>query len=325
MNQAGWKLLGATAIAFAVGAPHVAAQDNYPSAPIRFIVGFAAGGTTDVFARLMAQKLSAQMNTSGVVENRLGANGNIAAETVARARPDGYTLLVNTSGVVLSPALEEKLNYDLFKDLVPVALVAAGPQWLVVRPSVPANTVTEFIAYLKSNPGKLAYGSAGNGNITHLAAVMFLQASNLSALHVPYKSASIALTDVVSGGVQFSFSDLTSILPLVKDNRVRVLATGGLKRSPILPNVPTLSETVMPGFEIGSWTGVMVPAKTPAAIVKRLNEEIVKAMQDTGIISRSTELGQQVLSSTPEEFSAYLKSELERWTKVVKSAGIKIE
>ena len=299
-----------------------AAQDNYPSSPVKLVAGFPPAGGTDLVARLLAQKLTGQMNVNFLVENKPGANGNIGAELVAKSTPDGYTLLYNTSGVIFSRALGEKLGYDILKDLAPVSLVTSLPMVLLVHPSLPINTVAEFTANLKANPDKLAYGSGGIGNIIHLATLLFLQANDVTALHVPYKGTAPLLHDAVAGRIQFTFQVPGTAVPLVKDKRMRALAISSLKRSPLLPEVPTLSES-MPGFEIGTWHGVMAPAKTPATIVKRLNREIVKVLQDSDIKSRLGKLGAEPLGSTPEEYGAYLRSELDRWTKVIKNAGIK--
>ncbi len=325
MKKAAWTFLGIPTLVLAVWLPLAAAQDNYPSAPIRVVVGFAPGGSTDLVARLMAQKLSAQMNASVVVDNKVGANTNIAADIVAKAKPDGYTMLFNAPSQVLSRAFGETLGYDLFKDLAPLALYSTAPQVLVVHPSVPANTAAEFIAHVKANPDKLAYGSAGAGSIIHLGALTFLQMNGLTALHVPYKGGSPAMVDLVGGRIQFTMQGVPSVLPMVKEKRIRALAIASLKRSPLLPDVPTFAETVMPGFEIGSWTGVMAPANTPPAIMKRLNGEIMKVLQDTDMRNRLAQDGIVALGSTPEQYGAYLRSELARWSKVIKTAGVKPE
>ncbi len=318
-------LLHIVVLAFAAMSPHASAQNDYPSRPLRLLVGFAPGGSTDLIARLLAQKLSTQMNTNVVVDNRVGANTNIAADMVAKARPDGYTLLFNPPSQILSRAFGETLGYDLFKDLAPLALFATAPQVLVVHPSIPANSAAELIAHLKVNPDKLAYGSAGTGSIIHLGALLFLQLNNLSALHVPYKGGGPAMVDLVGGRIQFTMQSTTTVLPMVKDKRVRALAIASLKRSALLPDLPTLTETVMPGFEIGSWTGVMLPAGTPPAIVKRLHGEIMKVLQDPDMKARLAQDGIEPLGSTPEQYGAYLKSELQRWTRVIKTAGVKPE
>lgn len=316
---------GIFAMAMSVMASAAAVQDNFPSSPIRLVVGFPPPSTTNTIARLLTQQLAVQMNVNVVVDNRIGANGNIGAEYVARSNPTGYTLLLNTSGVILTRALGEKVNFDVLEDLVPVALIASAPQWLVVHPAVPANNAAEFIAHLKTNPDKLAYGSSGVGNITHLGPLLFLQLNGLSALHVPYKGAAPAVVDLAAGRIQFRFSDMLSVMPLVKDKRLKVLAVAGLNRFPLMPDVPTLHESGMRGFEVGSWFGVMAPPKTSSATVKKLNVEILRAMQEPEVKSQLARDGVTPLTSSPEEYGAYLRTELERWTKVIGSAGIKSE
>ena len=297
------------------------AQGSYPASPVRLVLGFPPGATTDLIARLLAPKLASAMNANFVVENREGANGNIGADLVAKARPDGYTILLNTSGVVLSLAIGDKVNYDLFKDLAPVALMATAPQLLVVHPSLPVNNVAEFIAYAKANADKLAYSSSGVGSNSHLAPLLFLQAHGLTALHVPYKGTGPAVVDLAAGRVQFGMQSMTTMLPLAREKRLKALAVTSLKRLALLPELPTLAE-MMPGFEIGNWFGIMVPGQTPSAIIKRLNAEIVKAMQDPAIKSRLAQEGTETLASTPEEYGAYMRREMERWGKAMKSSGV---
>ena len=299
------------------------AQDNYPTRPVRLVLGFPPGATTDVAARLLAQKLAAQMGANVIVDNRSGANGNIAAEYVARSNPDGYTLLFNTPGVILSRAFDMKLGYDLFRDFAPIGLVASAPLVLITHPSVPVNTVGELVAHLRANPGKLAYASTGTGANTHLATMLILQTNNLTALHVPYKSGAEVMISLVGGSTQFALQSVATVSPMA--TRVKILAITGLKRSPLLPNVPTMSETIMPGFEVSTWTGVIVPAKAPPAIVRRLSTEMTKALQDPDMKAKLAQENIDAVITTPTEYGAYLKSELERWTKVIKSANIKLE
>jgi tripartite-type tricarboxylate transporter receptor subunit TctC len=298
------------------------AEEQYPSGPIRIVVGSPPGGSTDTFARLLAQKLSVQMSASLVVENRPGANANIGNELVARATPNGQTLLFNTAGIVLSPALGEPVNFNFQKDLAPVGLVATVPLVLTVTPSLPVDTAPEFITHVRQNPGKLTYGSAGVGNITHLGNLMFLEANGASAVHVPYKGAAPALLDVIAGRVQFSMSTMVSSAPLVKSKRLKGLAVTSLKRSDTLPDVPTLNEAAMPGFEVGAWYGVMAPAKTPPAIVKKLNSEIVRALRDPDSVSRLNQEGGQPLTSSADEYKRFLGSELQRWSKLIKGRSL---
>ena len=321
MKKSAWLLFGVLFLTLPAFA-----QDAYPSRLIRLVLGNPAGATSDVLARQMLPKLSANLNNANIiVDNRIGANANIAVEFVAKSKPDGYTLMLNTLNVVLSRAMGEKLGYDLFNDLMPVALLASGPQWLTAAPMLPVDTPAQFIAHLKASPAKLAYGSAGTGNITHLAALLFLQANGLSALHVPYKGGSFAMIDLVAGRTQFAMPDTTLVIPLAKDKRIKVLAITSLKRSPLLPEVPTLNETVMPGFEIANWFGVLAPTQTPPAIIRRLNAELVKMMQDAEMKTRMAQEGLNLLGSTPEEYGALIKSEMERWDKVIKTAGITAE
>ncbi len=300
-----------------------AAQAQEAGTPyqIRLVLGFPPGATTDLVARLLAQRLSVQMNTSVIADNKPGADANIAAEFVAKAKPDGQTLLFNTPSIVLSKAYGHKLSYDALRDFAPVALVASSPYVLVVHPAVPANTVAEFVAHLKANPDKLAYGSAGS--LSYLAPLLFLQANGVSALHVPYKGAGPALVDLVGGRVQFIMTGQTTVMAMVKDKRLKALAFAALKRSPLLPDVPTLHESIMPGFEMGAWFGVLTPANTPPAVIKRLNAEIAKAVQDTEMKTKLAQEGAEPLISTPEQYGAYFNSELTRWSKVVQSAGLK--
>ena len=304
--------------------PPAPAQDNYPSTTVRLVTGFPSG-VLDLLARQVAQKLSAQLNSSVIVDSRLGANGNIAAEFVARAKPDGHTLLVNTASVVFSPAFGDKLGYDVARDLAPVCLLASSSFVLVVTYSLPVKTLAEFIRLAKANPDKLAYGSTGNGSISHLGPLLFLQANGLKALHVPYKGGAQVITDLASGYIQFAMQGQANALPLVKAKRLKALAFTGIARSPQIPDIPTLDETVMRGFELSTWQAVMAPAKTPAAVIRRINAELLKALQDPELKSRLEFEGAVIRGTTPEAYAAYLKTELERWARVVKINNIKLE
>jgi tripartite-type tricarboxylate transporter receptor subunit TctC len=274
-------------------------------------------------ARLLAQKLATQMEAIVVVESKPGDNGNIAAEYVAKAKPDGYTLLVNTSAVVFSPAYGEKLSFDLLTDFAPVEMVSSSPFALAVNPAIPSGNLNEFISYLRANPGKFNYGSPGTGGISHLGGLLFLQANGLSAVHIPYKSGGQVMTDIAAGHIQFSIQGLTNVVPLMKANRVRALATTGLTRAALLPDVPTLNETVMPKFELVNFGGVLAPARTPPAIIRRLNVEIAKAFQDPDIKAKLFLEGGEPRTSSVEEYGVYLRNELNRWTKIVKDNNIK--
>ncbi|MFD0666219.1 tripartite tricarboxylate transporter substrate binding protein [Ramlibacter sp. MAHUQ-53] len=301
------------------------AQGSYPDKPVRMVIAFPPGGPTDLVARVLAQKLTEQMGQQVVVDNKPGANGNIAAELVAKAPADGYTVFYNTSAVALSPALYKKLSYDVRTDLAPVALTAVIPLVLAVHPSVPANTVPEFLAYVKANASKVSYGSAGNGNITHLGAFLMLQSQGLSAQHIPYKGSAPALTDAVAGQTQFLTDTINSALPFIRDKRLKALAVTSLQRSPVLPDVPTLSEAGLRGFEVGAWQGVMVPARTAPEIVNRLNAELMKALASPDVKAKLAAQGATPLGSTPAEYAAYIRDELARWDRVVKATGATLE
>lgn len=317
----------AALLGFAFASPAAVAQGPgaYPAKPITMIVPFPPGGPTDLVARVLAQKLGEQMGQSILVDNRGGANGNIGAQVVAKAPADGYTLLYNTSSITLSPALYKSVSYDVQKDFTPVALVAVVPLALVVHPSIPANNVKEFVAYAKAHPGKLSYGSAGNGNVTHLGAFQFVQANGIEATHVPYKGSAPADVDLVGNQIQFMTDTVNSVMSFVRDKRLKMLAVTTAKRMTLFPDVPTLAESGMPGFEVGAWQGVMVPAGTPPAVVDRLNAEIVKALKSPDVRDRLALQGAEPLGSTPQEYGAYVKKELARWAGVVKATGVTLD
>lgn len=322
MNILRRTLLG---LASAACLPLAAWAQAYPSKPITLLVPFPPGGPTDLVARVLAKKMSEQMGQSIVIDNKPGANGNIAAVAAAKAAADGYTVLYNTSSITLSPALYKSLAYDVQRDLAPVALTAVVPLALVVNPAVPANNVREFIAYAKANPGKLSYGSAGNGNVTHLAAFQLVRHHDIDATHVPYRGSAPADVDLVAGQIQFMTDTINSVMPFVKEKRLKLLAVTTSQRMSLFPEVPTLAETVMPGFEAGAWQGIMVPANTPKAVVQRLNAEINKALQSAEVKEKLAQQGAEPLGSTPEEYGAYVKKELARWAAVVKATGVTLE
>lgn len=309
----------------AFAAPGAHAQASYPSRPITMVVPFPPGGPTDLVARVLAQKMTEQIGQQIVVDNRGGANGNIGSGFVAKAPADGYTVLYNTSSIALSPALYKKLSYDVQRDLVPVALTATVPLGLVVNPSLPVSNVSEFIAYVKAHPGKLSYGSAGAGNVTHLGAFQFLQTANIDAVHVPYKGSAPADADLVGGQIQFMTDTVNSIAGFVREKRLRLLAVTTSKRIDLFPDVPTLAESGMPGFEVSAWQGVMAPANTPQPIINRLNTELMKALQNPDVQKKLAVQGAIPLGSTPEEYGAYVKSELTRWAGIVKQTGVSLE
>ncbi len=298
---------------------------NFPAKPITMVVPFPPGGPTDLVARVLAQKMAEQMGQSIVIDNKPGANGNIAAVAVSKAPADGYTVLYNTSSITLSPALYKNLSYDVQRNLAPVALTAVVPLALVVNASLPVNNVREFVAYAKANAGKLSYGSAGNGNVTHLAAYQLVSSQGLDATHVPYRGSAPADVDLVAGQIQFMTDTINSVMPFVKDKRLKLLAVTTSKRMSLFPDAPTLDETIMPGFEAGAWQGMMVPAGTPAAVVQKLNSEVIKALNSSQVKEKLAVQGAEPLGSTPEAYGAYIKRELARWAAVVKATGVTLE
>ena len=302
-----------------------ALADNYPSKPITMVVPFPPGGPTDLVARVLGQQLAEQMGQPVVIDNKPGANGNLGNGLVAKAAGDGYTLLYNTSSITLSPSLYKKLSYDVKRDLAPVALTAVVPLALVVNPGVPATTVAEFVAHARAHPGRLSYGSAGSGNVTHLAAYQFVKAAGIDATHVPYRGSAPADVDLAGGQIQFMTDTINSVQGFIRDGRMRLLAVTTAKRISLFPDAPTLAETVMPGFEAGAWQGIMVPAGTPAPVIERLSREIDRALKSPVVRAKLAEQGAEALGSTPAEYSAYIDRELLRWDKVVKDTGVSLD
>ena len=301
------------------------AQAAWPDKPIRMVLPFPPGGPTDLVARVLAAKLAEQLGQQVIVDNKPGANGNIAGDLVAKAPADGYTLLYNTSSIALSTALYKKLPFDVKTDFAPVALTAVIPLVLAVHPSVPAKTLPEFLKHVKANAAKLSYGSAGNGNITHLGAYLLLQRHGLTVSHVPYKGSAPALIDLASGQTQFMTDTVNSALPFIKDGRLRAIAVTSAQRTFVLPDVPTVAEQGVKGFEVGAWQGLLVPAKTPPAVVQRLNAEVNKALQATDVKARLAVQGAVPLGSTAAAYGAYIQTEIARWTQVAKDTGASLD
>jgi tripartite-type tricarboxylate transporter receptor subunit TctC len=302
----------------------IAKAQAYPARPVRLVVGFAAGGPADIVARLIAQWLSERLGQPFVVENRTGAATNIAAEAVARSPPDGYTLLFVTSANAVNTTLYEKLSFNLSRDIVPVASLMRAPSVLEVNPSVPAKTVPEFIAYAKANPGKLTMASSGIGTASHLFGELFKFMTGVNMLHVPYRGAAPAVTDVVAGQVQVYFDPIPNSIGYIRAGKVRPLAITSATRSEALPDVPTVSESV-PGYEASFWYGVGAPKATPAEIVEKLNKEVNAALADPKMKARFAELGATALPGPPADLSEMIGEETEKWGKVIKFAGIKAE
>ena len=303
-----------------------ASAQSYPDKSVRMVVPFAAGaGSNDIMARLVAQKLSDALGQQFVVDNRPGASGIIGTDIVAKAPPDGYTVLMMSLTFTVNPSLFSKLPYDTVRDLIPVTMVASAPLMLVVHPSVPAKSVTEFIAYAKANPGKLNFGSGGPGTTPHLAGEMIKTVAGIQVTHIPYKGGAPALTDLVAGQIQLMCENIPGTLPFAKAGKLRALAVTDLKRSPLLPELPTLDEAGLKGYQIVGWNGLFVPAGTPQPIVNRLNAEVVKALALPDVKDRLATLGADAVGDTPQHFAVFIKAEIPKWAKVVKDAGLKIE
>lgn len=298
---------------------------SWPTKPVRMIIAFPPGGPTDLVSRVLAQKLSEQLGQQVIVDNKPGAGGNIAAELAARATPDGYTIFYNTSAIVIGPALYGKVNYDTLKDFAPVLLTASVPMVLVVNPQLPARSVKEFVDLAKTRSGALNYSSSGTGTITHLASAMMSTQTGIQTQHIPYKGSAPGLVDLASGQTQFMIDTINTVLPYVRDNRLRGLAVTSAKRSPLLPDLPTLAEAGISGFEAAAWQGIVVPTGTPNEIVQKLNAEVNKALMHPDIRSRLAAQGADILGGTPAEYAAYLRSEMPRWAKAVKDSGAKAE
>ncbi len=301
------------------------AQADWPERPVTMVVPFPPGGPTDLVARVLAKQLTDQLGQTVVVENKGGANGNIGMQYAAAAKPDGYTVLYNTSSIALSPNLYRSLAFDPVKDFTPVSSTAVIPLVLLVHPSVPVKNTQDFVQYARQHPGKLSYGSAGAGNVTHLGALLLLRSLDIDAVHVPYRGSAPAMTDLVGGQVQLMTNTLNDSLGFVREGKLRALAVTCSARSDQLPDVPTVAETVASGFSMGAWQGVVVPAGTPAPVVEKLNAEIRRALQSPEMQKQLKAQGAQTLGSTPEEYAAYIKSEIARWGEVVKAANVKLD
>jgi len=311
-------------ISAALLAPIVGAQ-SYPVKPIRVILSVPAGATPDVTARLVTPGLANVLGQPLVVDNRGGAGGLIGAEIVAKSAPDGYTLFISSPGALTILPHLRKVPYDTLKDFTPVSLISVGPFVLIIHPSVPAKSAKELIALAKAQPGKLNYASAGNGVANHLAMELFKQMAGVDITHVPYKGAPQAVTDVLAGHMNMMFNSIAPIVAQIRAGRVRVLGVASAKRSPQLPEVPTISEAGVPGFEAENWFGMFAPAKTPQRIIARLNEAVVKILRSPEIQSQFAALGADAVGNSPEEFAAFVRRDMERYARVVRISGAKVD
>ncbi len=306
-----------------VASPFAArAQGHWaPDKPIKLVVPFAAGGSTDITARLLAQALGDRLGQAMVIENRPGAGGNIGAEAVARAVPDGQTLFMATSGVIgANKALYRSLPFDPVRDFAPISQVAFVPNILVVGPSMPATSIADLIARVKARPGEVTYGSAGIGTSQHMAGALFAQRAGLSMIHVPYRGGAPANTDLVSGKIDFIMSPLVEVLPQIRAGTLKPLAVTTLRRSPLFPDVPTIAET-MPGFEVALWSGLMAPAGTPMAAVQRLAMETAAALRTPALRDKLAEQGSEPVGSNPEDFASFIQTDIPKWTEIVRLSG----
>jgi tripartite-type tricarboxylate transporter receptor subunit TctC len=301
-----------------------ARAQTYPTRPVRIIVGIGPAGASDITARVIGQWLSERLGQAFIVENRPGAGGNIGAEVVVRAPPDGYTLLLASSSDAISATLSEKLNFDLSGDMAPVAAIIRVPLILEANPSFPAKTVPELIAYAKANPGKVNMASAGTGNITHVTGELFKMMAGVNIVHVPYRSASSAIIDLLSGQVQIYFGSPPSSIQYIRAGTLRPLAVTTATRSEALPDIPTVGDFV-PGFEASPWQGLCAPKNTPADIIDKLNKEINVALIDPKMKARLADLGAEVLTGSPADFGKLIADDIERWSKVIRAAHIKTE
>ncbi|WP_251864726.1 tripartite tricarboxylate transporter substrate binding protein [Achromobacter sp. Marseille-Q4962] len=314
-------LLATAAGAFAMGTAHAA----YPDKPVRIVVGFSAGGTTDVIARIFAKELTEELGQSFVVENKPGAGSNIATDMVQRAAPDGYTLLFVAVTSAINQTLYKNVTFDLTKDFTPVALGAKVPNILVVNPGVPVKSVQELVEYAKKNPGKLAFASSGSGTSIHMAGELFKMKAGIDVLHVPYKGSAPAVTDLIGGQVQYMFDNMPSSWPHVQSGKLRALAVTTKERSKSAPDVPTMQESGFPGFDVSSWFGMIAPAGTPPEVVNKLNAAMQKALDKPEVQTSFEKLGAVGEKTTPAQFGAFIKSEVEGWAPVVKASGARVD
>ena len=311
--------------AVAAGAPPQAAAQNYPSKPIRFLVGFPPGGTSDILARTLGQKLGEAWNVQVVVDNRPGAAGNIAAEMVAKAPADGYTIFMGTTSQTISMSLYSKLGYDIVRDLAPITKAVNYANMLVVHPSLPVRSVKELIALAKARPGQIQYGTAGNGTPPHLTGELFKTMTGVDVQHIPYKGGAPAIADLLGGHTMMMWDNVPPLYPHVKAGKMRALGVSSLKRVPALPEVPTVDEAGVKGFESVAWNGVLAPAGTPHEIVNKLNAEINRILLLPDVRERLIAQGADPEGNTPEQFAAHIKAEVAKWARVVKASGARID
>ncbi len=306
--------------------PGLSLAATFPDKPLRMVIPFPPGGPNDMLGRLLAQEMGKEMGQPIVIENKGGAGGTIGTDQVAKAAPDGYTILLSgTASLSIAPSLYKNMPYDPVKDIAPIGLVGTAPSLLIVNPKLPIQTVGELISYAKANPGKLNFASAGVGTPPHLAGELFKTMAGVDIVHVPYKGGGPALVDLVAGQVQLYFSGISSALPQVKQKTVRPIAVTGLKHTAQMPNMPTIAESGLPGYEVENWYAIVAPAGTPAAVINRLNASLLKILDQPNVQKQMAELGIDPQGSSPADLATYQKAELAKWAKVAKGAGINPE
>ncbi len=302
-----------------------ASAQSFPTKPLKIIVPFPAGGTVDFFARVISTKLSEALGQSVLVENRAGAGGNIAAEAVAKAAPDGYTLLMGSEIIAINTSLYSKIGYDPVKDLAPITLVGTVPNILIVHPGLPVNSVNDLIALAKKTPGKISFASTGQGTSTHLSSELFKLMANIDMLHIPYKGGPPAIADLISGQVNMMFINMPTGITHVRSGKAKIIAVSSIKRVSQLPDVPTVDQAGVKGFETSAWSGLYAPAGTPADIINRLNAEVVKILKQPSVREQLMAQGAEPVGDTPEEFSRFTLAEISKWAKIIKISGAKVD
>jgi tripartite-type tricarboxylate transporter receptor subunit TctC len=316
-------LAGLALLAWA--APAAPAAD-YPTRPVTLVVAFPPGGASDVLARILGRKLEQMLAQPFVIDNRPGAGGNVAAEAVAHAVPDGYTLLAGNNAILATnAALYKKINFDPVADFAPVGLIGSQANILVVNPGLPVKSIAELIALAKAEPGKLNFASSGHGLAAHLAGELFKAEAKIDIVHVPYKGAAPALQDVIAGHVQMMFATASSVVSHIQDGKVRPIAVATLERTAVLPDIPTMDELGLKGFDATTWHGLVAPARTPSDVVVALNRALAATLADAGVKKSLGDLGVDIIGGTPEEFAAYIKSEIPKWTAIIKASGAKLD
>jgi len=322
MTKTKW-MTGLIAMLLVAAVAPAALAQPYPNKPIKLVLPYSPGGIVDYIGRTLAQHLGEAIGQPVVAENRPGAGGISGTDTVARSAPDGYTIVIMDPAIVINPTLQPSIPYDLFKQLEPVSFISSSPEVVVIAPQLPVKNIAELIAYGKANPGKMNFGSAGIGTTPHLAAELFKQRTGIDATHVPYRSIGQSYPDMMANKIQFSFSSIAGALPFTSDNRVRPIATTGLKRSAVYPDLPTIDEAGLKGFEVDLWLGIFAPAGLPADVRAKLNAEINKTLQKPEVKAAFAKVGAEPRGTSPQNSAAILKTEFEKWKKVIVEGNIK--